>query len=65
MNELTNYETYSLWMDPIHLHMNAMEMVVAKASLDYGEEVHWSVKNFKRKTRLFEATIGMVDKMEK
>ena len=45
MNELTNYGTYSLWMDPILLHMKTMKMVVAKAGLDYGEEVHRSVKN--------------------
>ena len=45
MNELTNYKTYSLWMDPILLHMNTMKMMVAKAGLDYGEEVYRSVKN--------------------
>jgi hypothetical protein len=32
--------------------------------LDYGEEVHQSVKNSNSKTRLFEAMIGMTDKMK-
>jgi hypothetical protein len=35
-----------------------------RAGLDYGEEVHRSVKNFRPKTILFEATVGMADKME-
>jgi len=35
-----------------------------RANLDYDEEMQWSVKNFNLKTRLFEAMVGMVDKME-
>ena len=33
--------------------------------LDYGEEVHPSVKNIPPKIRLFEATVGMANKMRK
>lgn len=33
--------------------------------LDYGEEVHRSVINFQPKTRLFEAMVGTMDKLEK
>lgn len=29
----------------------------------YGEEVHQSVKNFNPKAKLFEATVGIADKM--
>ena len=33
-----------------------------RASLDYNEEVHRSVKDFQTKTKLFEAMLGMPDK---
>jgi hypothetical protein len=36
-----------------------------KADLDYTERVHMSAKNFRPKTRLFEATIGMAEKVGK
>ena len=35
-----------------------------RVGLDYGEEVHWSVKNSYPKTRLFEATFAVANKME-
>ena len=49
--------------------LSAMEFVRgsifgATLGLDYGEEVHWLVKNFHPNTRLFETMIGIVDKME-
>ena len=42
-----------------------MTFKTRSVGLEYGEEVHWSVKDFSPKTRLFEGTVGMVDKMEK
>ena len=35
-----------------------------KVGLDYGEEVHWSIK-ISAKTRAFEVMVGMADKMRK
>jgi hypothetical protein len=35
-----------------------------KAGLEYNEGVHRPMKIFKPKTRLFEVTVGMVDKMK-
>ena len=36
-----------------------------RANLDYGEEVHMLVKEFRYKARLFEATVCKVDEMGK
>ena len=49
------------------LRKNALECDAyeIKASLDYGDKVHWSVKNFNSKTSLFEATVGMTNKLKK
>ena len=40
-------------------------MPLLRVGLDYGGEVHQLVKNFNPKTRLFETTIDMANKMKK
>ena len=47
------------------MFFNTSYGVGVRACLGYGEEVHWSVKNFESKTRLFEARVRVVDKMRK
>jgi hypothetical protein len=40
-------------------------MPVLGARLGYNEEVHQMVKKIRPKTRLFEAIVGMAEKMER
>ena len=42
-----------------------MALLSLMVGLDYAEEVHVSVLNINQRQRLLEATVGMVDKMEK
>ena len=53
-----------IWLNQ-KLNIEPLHGPKLKIDLDYNEEVHRSMKNFRPKTRLFEAAVGMVEKVGK